>query len=65
MWVDNAVEAASKEEQSQIITIVCPKCTTPIRRSKRYVRILSQRAADIEKVGKFAKNSGRMNCLGG
>lgn len=56
------VEDIKKATQSrEVITISCPKCTTPIRHSKRYVRILNQRAADIEMVG-FTGPSSRHLC---
>uniref|UniRef100_A0AC34FYY0 RZ-type domain-containing protein n=1 Tax=Panagrolaimus sp. ES5 TaxID=591445 RepID=A0AC34FYY0_9BILA len=32
----------------EIVEICCPRCKTPIRKSKRYIGFLNQRAADIE-----------------
>ncbi|KAH7660415.1 NFX1-type zinc finger-containing protein 1-like protein, partial [Aphelenchoides avenae] len=64
-WVRQTVEDIEKATQSrEIITISCPKCTTPIRHSKRYVRILNQRAADIEMVKRKKRGSDQATLVG-
>ncbi|KAH7708252.1 NFX1-type zinc finger-containing protein 1-like protein [Aphelenchoides avenae] len=55
--VQGALGAAKKAEEQQIVTIRCPKCSTPIRRSKRYAHILSQRATDIEQGKRVVRGS--------
>jgi uncharacterized C2H2 Zn-finger protein len=35
-----------------IVVIKCPKCSTPIRRSNRYTKLLNERAIQIDKVKK-------------
>uniref|UniRef100_A0A914YV12 RZ-type domain-containing protein n=1 Tax=Panagrolaimus superbus TaxID=310955 RepID=A0A914YV12_9BILA len=34
----------------EIVEILCPRCKTPIRRSKRYISLLNQRSVDIEQI---------------
>jgi hypothetical protein len=43
---DGAGDAAA------IVVIKCPKCATPIRRSRRYIKLLNERAMQIEAVKK-------------
>jgi hypothetical protein len=52
MYVKGKVEEKNGDDNQQIIKILCPQCKTPIRRSKRYISLLNQRAKDIEQVGK-------------
>jgi uncharacterized C2H2 Zn-finger protein len=35
-----------------IVVIRCPQCRTPIRRSNRYIKLLNERAMQIDKVKK-------------
>ena len=46
---------ASEVGNTEIVPIICPKCNTVIRRTKRYMRVLNLRAMDIEKVN-FPQN---------
>ena len=39
-------------DSAAIVVIKCPKCATPIRRSTRYIKLLNERAAQIDKVKK-------------
>lgn len=53
-WVNDKVQAENtgdnKESSIAIILIECPKCKTQIRRSKRYIALLNNRALDIDAV---------------
>uniref|UniRef100_A0AC34F6S1 RZ-type domain-containing protein n=1 Tax=Panagrolaimus sp. ES5 TaxID=591445 RepID=A0AC34F6S1_9BILA len=35
---------------TEIVKILCPRCKTPIRRSKRYISLLNQRAVETEQI---------------
>jgi uncharacterized C2H2 Zn-finger protein len=39
-------------DAAAIVVIKCPRCTTPIRRSNRYIKLLNERAMQIDKVKK-------------
>jgi ribosomal protein L32 len=39
-------------DAAAIVVIKCPKCSTPIRKSNRYAKLLNERAMQIDKVKK-------------
>jgi hypothetical protein len=39
-------------DAAAIVVIRCPSCLTPIRRSNRYIKLLNERAMQIDKVKK-------------
>jgi uncharacterized C2H2 Zn-finger protein len=39
-------------DAAAIVVIKCPRCSTPIRRSNRYIKLLNERAMQIDKVKK-------------
>jgi septum formation inhibitor-activating ATPase MinD len=39
-------------DAAAIVVIKCPKCSTPIRNSNRYIKLLNERAMQIDKVKK-------------
>lgn len=53
-WIESLLpNPEDNEAATEIVKINCPKCKTPIRRSKRYISLLNQRAIDIENVRFF------------
>uniref|UniRef100_A0A914PHN3 Uncharacterized protein n=1 Tax=Panagrolaimus davidi TaxID=227884 RepID=A0A914PHN3_9BILA len=48
-WIESSLPKPNKKNDSiEIVQIKCPQCKTSIRRSKRYISILNERAIDIE-----------------
>uniref|UniRef100_A0AC35GUL3 RZ-type domain-containing protein n=1 Tax=Panagrolaimus sp. PS1159 TaxID=55785 RepID=A0AC35GUL3_9BILA len=50
-WIKSSLPKPGDENDStEIVQIKCPQCKTSIRRSKRYISILNERAIDIEQI---------------
>uniref|UniRef100_A0A914YKW5 Uncharacterized protein n=1 Tax=Panagrolaimus superbus TaxID=310955 RepID=A0A914YKW5_9BILA len=50
-WIDTSLPKSGEENGSiEIVQIKCPKCKTSIRRSKRYISILNERAMDMDQI---------------
>uniref|UniRef100_A0A914QGV9 NFX1-type zinc finger-containing protein 1 n=1 Tax=Panagrolaimus davidi TaxID=227884 RepID=A0A914QGV9_9BILA len=50
-WIESLLpNSEDSEAATEIVKINCPKCKTPICRSKRYISLLNQRALDIENI---------------
>ncbi|ROT47847.1 hypothetical protein [Candidatus Cardinium hertigii] len=55
--LDDTIRAQLKSQDevgdvAAIVIIKCPRCSTPIRRSNRYIKQLNERAMQIDKVKK-------------
>lgn len=56
-WIESLLPKLDENEAAtEIVKINCPKCKTPICRSKRYISVLNQRAIDIENVTSLDNN---------
>uniref|UniRef100_A0A914P238 RZ-type domain-containing protein n=1 Tax=Panagrolaimus davidi TaxID=227884 RepID=A0A914P238_9BILA len=50
-WIVSSLpKLDDKNDSIEIVQIKCPRCKTSIRRSKRYISILNERAIDIEQI---------------